>query len=105
MTGTEELKFTAVANCDNCDGTGTFSSIDRSTGERYGEPCAFCLEDAIIRGELDGEVAGVHYIGGVRQQPALTLLMACRIALESGDPADIHNTLIEAIREAEGGVS
>lgn len=60
--------FTPNPNCDNCDGTGIFS-----TGENGdpSEPCAFCLEDAIKRGEIDGQVDGVNYVGGqvVRPDP------------------------------------
>lgn len=53
-----ETTFTPQADCDNCDGTGEFEE---------GQPCHFCLSDAIRRGELDGVADDVLYVGGVAQ--------------------------------------
>lgn len=54
--------YTPDPDCDNCDGTGVFSTDE--SGDPY-EPCAFCLEDAILRGELDGTVGKITYRAGV----------------------------------------
>lgn len=47
--------FTAKPDCENCGGSGEFAP---------GEPCHFCLSDAIRAGELDGVADGVAYVGG-----------------------------------------
>lgn len=52
------LGFTPDPLCDNCYGTGDFTADD---------PCVFCLEDAIMRGQLDGWVDGVEWKGGAAQ--------------------------------------
>lgn len=53
--------FTPNDECDNCDGTGVFAENENSNAC---EACAFCLEDAIKRGEIDGVIDGVEYKGG-----------------------------------------
>lgn len=54
--------FTPLLECENCDGTGTFTEDEQGNPV---EPCAFCLDEAILRGELDGQVDGVDYVKGI----------------------------------------
>ncbi len=61
MTKEQPWGFTPDPECDNCDGTGVFSEDEQGNPV---EPCAFCLEDAIRSGEIDGEIDGVKYTGG-----------------------------------------
>jgi len=56
------MNFTACPDCDNCHGTGIFAE---ATPEQIEEPCIFCLESAILSGEIDGEVGGISYRGGL----------------------------------------
>lgn len=58
--------FTPQPNCDNCGGDGIFA--EDATGTPT-EPCTFCIGDAIKRGEIDGTIGGVKYVGGQVQQP------------------------------------
>lgn len=57
-----EWGFTPDPACDNCEGTGIFGTNEDGVPD---EPCAFCLEDAIRLGEIDGSVDGVDYASGV----------------------------------------
>lgn len=59
---TDAYGFTADPHCDNCNGCGYFELP--TADDPDGNPCAFCLEDAIKKGELDGTVDGVKYAGG-----------------------------------------
>lgn len=63
-TAIEVFGFTPQADCNNCDGTGYFTDYRDGTQD---EACAFCLEDAILRGEVDGTIDGRDYVGGVQQ--------------------------------------
>lgn len=56
--------MTADPTCNNCKGTGVFTSIDTNTGVVDTETCIFCLEDAILRGEIDGTIDGVDWKKG-----------------------------------------
>jgi hypothetical protein len=58
-----QFNFTPNPDCENCGGDGIFAEAGYVPGADA-EPCAFCLEDAIKRGELDGEVDGIKYRGG-----------------------------------------
>ena len=57
----EVFGFTPQPDCTNCDGTGIFEEDDKGTPT---EPCIFCMEDAIKRGEIDGTIDGTDYVGG-----------------------------------------
>ena len=47
--------FTPTPGCGNCDGTGIFATDENGVAE---EPCIFCMEDAIKRGEINGTIGG-----------------------------------------------
>ncbi len=53
--------FTPTPDCNNCLGTGIFSESPSGEPE---DPCIFCTEDAIERGEIDGTIDGVEWCGG-----------------------------------------
>lgn len=67
----KEFGFTPDPKCDNCDGTGFFAFPEEGGkgGDSPGEPCAFCQEEAIKRGEINGAIDGVHYKGGMIVNP------------------------------------
>lgn len=54
--------FTPDPMCTNCYGTGVFATDEFGRPE---EACAFCLEDAIKGGEIDGMVDGVEHKNGL----------------------------------------
>ena len=56
-----QFGFTPHADCDNCYGTGAFSLHEDGSPD---EMCAFCLEDGIRSGELDGVIGGLTYVAG-----------------------------------------
>lgn len=55
-----QFGFTPNPECTNCGGDGIFADdgVDQ-------EACIFCLEDAILRGEIDGTIGETAYVGGV----------------------------------------
>ena len=56
--------FTSRPNCNNCCGDGIFSE-DESGHPK--EPCIFCMEDAIMAGEINGTIDNITYVNGVVQ--------------------------------------
>lgn len=57
------VNFTPRPDCNNCNGTGIFAEQDYVPGAAE-EPCIFCMEDAIQRGEIDGCIDGVDWVAG-----------------------------------------
>jgi hypothetical protein len=72
--------FTPNPECDNCLGTGIFSENEKGEPE---EPCAFCLEDAIVRGEIEGTVGDQEPPSRKEKKTTVKFLMLAEIEVSA----------------------